>query len=241
MPAIIYAVDTDGNCLDDIKYDDQVLLEIEAVNINVVQISNGIFEESKPYFWGRVVVDQAFGFTMFEWHNQNLDFLLDSEKLHDLLSIPTFFYGIVYNNDDKFLQSNALKNEFSGLPHNELLSRQLQYIVKSGLWGASLRICGIQFLAASRMWFGSEWLSRISKDLFLSFKYSALISVSIHSLFYINLFPVYSKPSDVDFRERQRLFWEHFDFGNVIENYSKEWDTGEIDLKSFFAKKGIKK
>lgn len=241
VPARIYAVNENGKCFDDINYDDQVLLEIAAVNNNIVQISNGLFEESKPYFWGRVVVDQTFGLTVFEWHNQNLDFLLDSNELQDLLSTPTFFYGIVYNNDDKFQQSDVLKSGFLGHPYNELLSKQLQFIEKTGLWGASLRVCGVQFMAAPRMWFGSEWLSSISEDLFLLFQYSELVSVNGNRLFHINLFPIYTKPSEIEHRERQRMFWEHFNFGNVIKNYSKEWDTGEIDLKSFFATKGSKK
>lgn len=168
-------------------------------------------------------IDKTIGDTfLMEWSicNGKLDFLLNNAFFESVIINKSLVYCYCYNQTDVSEQSNTHFNKYGDIPkgiklvENKYGDKQIDI---SKNWGKSITIHNLKFVAASMMWFGLGFNPVFSIDNFRKFRYVTLIT---DSYAYIELFNLYEEP--VEFRKKQKIFWNFVNSNRIIERYESE-------------------
>lgn len=170
-----------------------------------------------------------FGFCDFNyykiiWSNNNLDFLKD-DFLQKLFKMPGFTVAYFYDNDDAYEQKKQFNQNKNSL--------RIDYP------GQFIYTCGLQFIAASKIFFGSSFFEVIPKSKLLDFKYSTYFEND--EIIEVKLFDRLNNQNNSLVRENQKLFWIFFNLDEVIKDFEiKNQIDASAALNLFLNKKNRK-
>lgn len=210
-----------GEIYEEVSYDEDLLFSIiSRENDCGIKITQDLYNENTISLWFRLSEIEGRFFSI-KWSNINMDFLFFG-KVGKFLEMDGFTAGYIFENKDAWEQTrDGQVKEYGSLNFNNYPG-QFKYV------------CGMQFMAAPLMWFGSPFFKIISKRELLSFKQAKELNTGVVQL---NLFDIYDSPKIDENRRAQREFWCFFELDKVISKYDKENHIDAVQsLNNFLSK-----
>ena len=239
-PSIMYLHSEESSV--DVTYTEQELVTFVGNGFSFIHILNKEYDESEDYYWFRITHHQDYKILQLEWHNNNLDFLLNTLTLRSILKSQNFIFGYANDIIDKADQSKKEVQRIVGTDPNDPYKWEsvVEKIDTSTHWGRSENTCGLEFMAAPLMWFGEHFYKIISKQELLEFRFSSLIIFEEVDLVSVKLFDIYDSPAKEQNRAIQKEFWKFFNLEKVIAKYRKENEIVD-SLEDIIARARMKK
>lgn len=221
VPGIMTIYQAD-RMLEEVDFNESLLLSLESQkDIPEVTLRAHSYDETQDNPWFRIGSSDG-KFVSLKWSNTNLDFLLKAYIL-GFLKLKGFTAGYAFENNDVWEQ-NAKASE-QGRSNFTLFPGQFIYT------------CGMQFMAAPLMWFGTAFFELVSKQELLKFPGAYVNDVS-NDIVCIRLFDLYDDPCKDKNRDRQKQFWSFFELEKIISQYEEKNSVDASEsLRSFLAKK----
>jgi hypothetical protein len=230
--------------LENVPFDEEIAFLSLKKGASPIQIRNKIHDEEGIALWFRLSTAYQDKVLSMEWHNTNFDFLLGNERINLFLQSKNFIFGYCCDNDDRYEQSQEKKEYFVNTdPKDPYKVKKIEEnIDTSKNWGRYEIAGGLQLMAAPLMWFGSRFYKIIPKERLFKFKYTSSVKLSFSEIISINLFDIYDLPAKPENRDKQKEFWQFFDFKSVIDHYKKEHEVdAERSFKDFILRMAKKK
>lgn len=217
----------------DLPYDETAMFALLKRLPGSITIKNKLYDEDNPEassgFSLALITNEHFPLQscILTWSNNNLDFLLNKNDFQLFIGFENLIYCYCYDQYDCYQQSytRRINSEFDKSLEVEYRSGEFIFddvIDISKHWGRSINARGLSFMAAPVMWFGSEFYKIISKEAFLNYENSSLMSYLSADVIRVNLFDLYDDASKEENRNKQKEFWEFFDLQNKIHLYEQE-------------------
>lgn len=223
-PALIDVyINNESNPQFGVRYSEDALTKFLESKASFILIKSGEYVEGGIDFSISLKINHDYDLCQITWNCNKLDFLFEKNSIDTYIMHDNFFYGYCCNSNDMLKQSNddidLFEIDYPGESYKTIKQKGRKVVDISENWGRSQMICGINFLAAPKMWFGIHFYKIIPKEKFILFPLAKLMEFNGTERIHVSLFDLNDSPSISSNRDKQKLFWHFFDFQKVIIDY----------------------
>jgi len=224
IPKIYRYIEGDESS-EEVPFTGEEVQDLLNSNFDSITIQNIPYENigADRLNWCKIENNKPYKLLSIKWKCDSLGFLVNNAFFDKLLKDENLICSYCYNFEDVFNQTSRVlfaknKEIDSSINKNDLNDSSLKNTDK---WGAQIHIAGLNFMVAPLMWLGRKYFDIIAKEKLMQFKYS---QEDGHDLVKIVLFELNEFPVSAASREKQKLFWEEFNFRKIVRAYGEKRD-----------------